>query len=441
MKRPIAAFVATVVFALVLLSQTTSLTALVSPVAKPNGALPFFISPLSPPTAYDPLYRANPRTITAHPVPFVNWAGETIVQEYIYQQPHRDPLVVDVKAQPALQAAPVQLTFQSPLGGQYPYQVYMPIVSKPANAKVLAIAYMGETAWNDPVWLANQQIAHIARGTSFHGVGESSIGFELAGGAVNIVNSYPPTSTTYWGYMNLNAIYQQFNICSRVISEGINEVWIYADGKPNGHVYAGTEWLENGPVWSVLYGAPIDPPNCGKQVFTMLYNFDVGDANELESWVHSAEWSFMFYPSSGTQSCDVGHPGNYGAWGSWWDSGCSGLGYSDINAFTALPGAANGNVGVCGDAHFPPNIPANLAWPLPNPNAYIYNSPNTYPSRCTDWQWNILTNTVPVSGGTWGNTEVGYLQWWMQNVPGKNNNLRGRDGSLRPNWWDFRLKR
>jgi hypothetical protein len=112
--------------------------------------------------------------------------------------------------------------------------------------------------------LANHLIANINSSTKFHGVGEPSIAFGLAGGAVNIVNTYPPTSTTGWGYMDVNAVYQQFNICNRVTSEGIDEVWLYVDGKPGGHVYSGNELLVNGPVWSFLTGTPIDPPNCGR---------------------------------------------------------------------------------------------------------------------------------------------------------------------------------
>jgi hypothetical protein len=176
-------------------------------------------------------------------------------------------------------------------------------------------------------------------------------------------------------------------------------------------------------------------------MFTMGFNFDRGEAEELESWAHSAEISFLLYASAGTQACDVSKPGNYGDWGNFPQSECGGIGYSAINGFMVLPESANGNIGVCGDVHFPPNVPASHAYALPNPYAYDYDNPDTYPSRCTDWQWNTLTNTVPISAGVWGYTEVGYLTWWMQNVPGLNNNLHGRTGVLRPNWWDFRLHR
>jgi hypothetical protein len=68
-------------------------------------------------------------------VPYVNEAGETIVKEYIYQPPHRDPVVISVKAQPSKpakvpQVAPqTPLTFQSPLHpDDYTSTLYLPAV-------------------------------------------------------------------------------------------------------------------------------------------------------------------------------------------------------------------------------------------------------------------------------------------------------------------------
>jgi hypothetical protein len=436
-KRPVAATIALAIFMLVLLSQAGALTAQVTPLPTATAVS---VSPLATPLPHwEPSYNPHPKKINPRAVPFVNEAGETIVKQYIIERPYQDPIVLNFKAQ--LPAAPKAgpLTFQSPLENPGPYQIYMPIVYKPANAQVLVIAYIGYTPTTTPTVLAQNLIANLARGTSFHGTGESSIGFEMVGGHVEISNTRAPhRSDNSW---DMGAIYQQHNICNRIPTEGIDEVWVYIDGNtddPN-YVY-GSEWDANGPLWTSGDGSNKYPPNCGKQMFTMGFNFNRGDADAMEAWVHSAEVTFMYPELSSTQSCDFGHPGNYGAWGSDWNSGCSALGYSDTSGFKVLPDYA-GHVGVCGDAHFPPNTPREHAYALPNPYAYIYNSPDTYQSRCTDWQWNTLTNTVPVSGGTWGNTEVGYLTWWMQNIPGLGNNLHGRTGALRPNWWDFRLHR
>jgi hypothetical protein len=448
MKRPTAATITAAFFLLVLLSQTGALTAQVTPLATPGTSSLVSVSPLRKPYPFgEPNYNPHPKKITPRAVPFVDKGGETIVKEYVIERPYQDPILIDIKATPTAQPAAASvspLTFQSPLGNPT-YKTYLPVVTKAVspNAQVLVIAYLGSTPNFTPTNLAQLLINHIGSGTSFHKSSTPAIMFEMVGGAPNIVYTTPPTNTD--GSWNLWTIYNQFNICNRVASEGIDEVWIYVDGLTT-HPGYGLEWQANGPIWKTGPSgndgnANTVPPNCGKQMFTMGLSYDAADANELESWVHSAEVIFTIPEESGSQVCDFSHIGYYGMYNV--DNPCHnyGINYSAINAFTVMPDPPTRTVGVCGDAHFPPNTIAEHAWPwFPNPYAYIYNSPETFPSRCADWQWTI-TNTVPVSGGTWGNTEVGYLTWWMQNIPGLNNNLHGRNGSLRPNWWDFRLHR
>lgn len=116
MKRSqaIAATAALSFFLLVTLAQVSVLTAQISPMPTPDGTTS--LSPLSAPGLhFDPYYRAHPRTMTARAVPYVNEAGETIVKEYIYQPPHRDPVVISVKAQPSKPAKVPQVAPQTPL--------------------------------------------------------------------------------------------------------------------------------------------------------------------------------------------------------------------------------------------------------------------------------------------------------------------------------------
>jgi hypothetical protein len=246
---------------------------------------------------------------------------------------------------------------------------------------------------------------------------------------------------------NLQQIYSDFNICNRVTTGGIDEVWIWIGGdiESPDFVY-GSEWETNGPILSTSYGV-FTPPNCGKQMFTMGYNYRVGEGNTLESWVHSAEFTFDMPEFSGLQSCDFGHPGGYGWYGGRGGAAyeqCRNVGYSDVSGFTVQsdPGPYGGPdlTGVCGMAHFPPNVwRIEAVWGSWRFHEYWWDNPRVMASRCTDWQWNIITNTVPISCGAWGCNQPGFFVWWMQNVPGINNNLHGRDGSLRPNWWNYRL--
>jgi hypothetical protein len=445
MKRSFAAVIAIAVFMLVLISRATSLTAQVSPLPNVTLGTTVSVSPLATPLPHwEPSYNPHPKKVNPRAVPFVNEVGETIVKQIVIERPYQDPIIYNFKAQPPKPVAPEAglLTFQSPLELPSPYKTYLPLVNTPANAQVLVITYIGYTPTITPTALAQNLIANIARGTMFHGVESSAIGFEMVGNRVEISNTRPPkrTQDNYWGMWK---IYADHNICARIATEGIDEVWVIIDGNDKDPNYVwGWEWNANGPLWSTGEVGSAFPPNCGKQLFTIGLNFNRGDDMALEAWVHSTEAAFYLPELSGAQACDFPKPDGYGLYSGFWDPDCSAYGYSSASAFTVLPSLDGTIPGVCGDAHFPPNIARDAAvqgsWRY---DPWDYSNSQVMPSRCPDWQWNILTNTVPISCGVWGCNEVGYLTWWMQNIPGKNNNLHGRDSSLRPNWWDFRLHR
>jgi hypothetical protein len=101
---------------------------------------------------------------------------------------------------------------------------------------------------------------------------------------------------------------------------------------------------------------------------------------------------------------------------------------SDRYGFVARPFAGNSYVGVCGDAHHPPNILDD--------REYIYNDPTYANSICEDWQWDGTGQVSSFDCSEWGCTHRGFHIWWMQNLPSYGNNNRGRDGNLMPNWWE-----
>jgi hypothetical protein len=123
MKRLVAPGLAALVFVVVVFSQTSASTALVTPLATPSAGT--LISPLETPrgTTYDLFYRETPRKITARAVPYVDRFGATIVEERVVEQPHRDPMIFQRKAAKSQQQATAvtPLTFQSPLGDPYSY--------------------------------------------------------------------------------------------------------------------------------------------------------------------------------------------------------------------------------------------------------------------------------------------------------------------------------
>jgi hypothetical protein len=445
MKR-VAAVLSLVVFVLVILSATVGASsAKVSPIPTDTAALQ---SPLSPPAQehYDPYYVEHPRKVTPRPVPYVNEYGETIIREEVIEYPHREADIIRYKAVPETQPrAQIPDTFNSPVGTPYTYTTYLPVMMKNyvENAAVMAIVYQGEAPWYDPAQTIYSLTNWIRAGTSWHGYtitgSGPAIGFYLTDSQVHFVYAYPPTQTANHGYLDLNAIYNQFNICSRIAAGEIDEVWIMADGKPHGHVYSDREYTINAQSWS-NYGS-MPTPYCGRQIYTMLLNFDAVPVNAFESWVHSMEKAMMLYVSGGYEVCDFTPLQTYGLTAN--QSLCTGShAYSNLYAYTTRPDPVNGNVGMCGDAHMGANVPSSILDYDPSRNPpwlYIWDSPASALNRCNDWQWGNVTASQTITCAVWGCNQNGWQIYYLQNMPGLNNNSHGRSGALRPNWWLFRM--
>jgi hypothetical protein len=388
--------------------------------------------------------QSTPRSSLLQSVPYVNEYGETITGGEVITSPDGVPIVVwyqDLDVFPT--PTPRPTLGPSPTPGNY--KAYLPMIYNPAytNADVLVIAYEGKTPEYDPAELTAQLIADIKNATRWHGYSITttlpSISFNLVDGAVDVVPSYPPTRAD--GYYDLDAIYQAFDICARVQRGEVDEVWIFSDGD-QGHMYSDVEFVARAPTWQA--GGAVTAPYCGKQVYTMLYNFKVPAYYAMHSWSHSAEFSWLLFASSGYEACDFPSATNYGDW-SGTQQQCTGAhAYSDQYAFSTRPAAANNYVANCGGNHLPTNIPASILSydPTRPPQSrwiYIWDSPNVYGNRCNDWQWGTITSTQTISCTLWGCGQAQWHIYHLQNTPGLNNNSHGRSGALRPNWWNFRM--
>jgi hypothetical protein len=85
----------------------------------------------------------------------------------------------------------------------------------------------------------------------------------------------------------------------------------------------------------------------------------------------------------------------------------------------------------CGNIHWPPNAQSH----------YDYTNTASINSDCIDWNVNETGQKAPIDCSTWGCSQLGFMKWWMQNIPGVNNNLTKVDGSPMPNWWSEYLFR
>ncbi|MCH8741587.1 hypothetical protein IH779_01675 [Patescibacteria group bacterium] len=140
-----------------------------------------------------------------------------------------------------------------------------------------------------------------------------------------------------------------------------------------------------------------DLPVCAKTYTVYEYNYTRGLAEALENHGHQLESVFAYADSSLFWSKFVGPTKNQ-------------------------PGLRR-----CGNAHNPPN--AEFEYDRGNTTNFIE-------TDCEDWKPDASGQTQIINCNTWRCTTPGYFVWWMQNMPGKNNNLTYQ-GKLLRNWWNF----
>jgi hypothetical protein len=285
-------------------------------------------------------------------------------------------------------------------------------VTKPV---VFVISLPFGTPTYDPQQLTDTLISKLEEGSKYHGyadpTGRPYVGFQIYGGAIVRASTYPPQLPN--GTYDMQWIYDQYNLCGLAQAGAIDEVWVWEAGQ--GGL---PEWVTNGPEWSQTSGYNV--PNCGKQLTTLVFNYNREIALALHSFGHRLEGMSMHY-----FPCDL-----FTATWPWtgWPPQCAGL-VSDRFGFVARPSVNNSYVAVCGDVHHPPNIT--------DAHEYDYWNTTIVQSICEDWSQDGTSVVQSLNCQKWNCTEEGYQIWWMQNLPGYHNTNRDRMGKPMQNWWAY----
>lgn len=200
-----------------------------------------------------------------------------------------------------------------------------------------------------------------------------------------------------------NSIMNKVNICDYVDNKGVKEVWLWT--------YGGTGksgWESN---FSSTYGDisnsnqdPQDLPVCNHSYTVYDYNYGRGTSEAVEDHIHQIEAIFKYLDYGLFWEKYVGYfPG-----GDW------------------VISETKDTARRCGWAHYPPNGEIDYDW---SNKAY-------FTSDCEDWQPDGKGKKQAINCEQWGCNSLRYFEWWMQNIPGENNNLDFNGMKLR-NWWDF----
>jgi hypothetical protein len=214
--------------------------------------------------------------------------------------------------------------------------------------------------------------------------------------------AHKPDSVSY------AAIFKENNLIERIRKEDVSEIWVW--GAP----YFGTdEYAMKIPRDQVFYQTdnpwfyrPYDIPDCGRTVWVMGFNYEVGEDNALHSFGHRCE---------GILSLSVGR----GVW-----NGQAG----ETNAWSRFTRQADKfpEYAQVGNVHGGPNAKSG----------YDYGQINIVMSGADDWlnYPNLIGAKKPVNCDTWGKPpHLNFQKWWLGHLP---HNMGTTDGFYN-NWWRY----
>lgn len=281
--------------------------------------------------------------------------------------------------------------------------------------------------------LVSQLITNLSDATSFHKYKNPNASNYLAYSVYDTKNIYEKIPQ---GYLldsaqgiyrpNYGAILTNQNICDLVNNHNISEVWMFgyhhADIEPDesrmsskyGDI-SNSLPKETDPNYQTAYRMP----TCNKSYVLYNYNYARTALEMTHNRIHQIE-NVMHYIDKklfwGDFSEYVQATGM-----------CVGALQADPDRPCHEP--PHDYKSSCGNAHYTPN------WKTIS-DEYNYTSQNNAENNCETWNPDDYKTTyVSANCNQWGCTELGFYEWFMQNMPGYNNCITYQGQNMR-NWWD-----
>lgn len=282
--------------------------------------------------------------------------------------------------------------------------IYNPIIEAEGDKTLIELKN-----WNDPVTLDAQHIADVD--TASHGdvnyliVDRYQIddfprkldGFDYDDNTYlaclsNTSTCHQPDTVDY------GRIFEDFDICTRVLTDSISEVWLWG-----GPYFGYWEYNVRGPSINIT---PENIPLCGnKTIYVMGFNYERGNPEMLEDMGHRTE---------GILAKEIADDN--------WQQNED----NDWNKFSLVAAPVSTYpYGHCGNVHYPPNGTSDYDWA------------NTWQvsSDCDDW-YNYPTlsdDFVTLNCEAWGCDGYDYKKWWLHHLP----HASGiKDGHIN-DWWCY----
>ncbi len=260
--------------------------------------------------------------------------------------------------------------------------------------------------------LNTQAVEKLTAATKYKGYKQNSqpyINYKIID--TKIFDKAVPISTQFKPFADhLQILQNDIDVCNYVEQQNIKEIWIWM------YHSAAVVPIESNMASNLgdisNSHRQNDLPICNKTYTVYNYNYGRGLGEVIEDHTHQLEALFNWV--DGRDSTPAAQWTQLLFWGKF-------VGSDSTNKIVN-PG--------CGWTHYPPNGIKDYDWT---------NTTNVM-SDCLDWNPARSGTKSNISCSTWGcNNDggVNFKVWWMQNIPGYQNQLEYNGKELR-NWWEFK---
>ena len=205
-------------------------------------------------------------------------------------------------------------------------------------------------------------------------------------------------------------IFEENNLTDRVKSQGVTEIWLWGAGwfgYDELAMYIPNRYARFAPTDNPWFYRPYDIPHeCGRTVWVMGFNYEVGPDNMLHSYSHRVESMLALQCAHGV-----------------WNKNRRGK--DPWNTFSSVEIDHPGQPSHVGNCHVPPN----------GQDGYDYNNKRSVLSYADNWlRYPDLTGPPRLIGSDeWNHTQFGYQQWWLSHIP----KSPGHTQYGYNNWWIY----
>lgn len=189
-------------------------------------------------------------------------------------------------------------------------------------------------------------------------------------------------------------IFEENKLIDRVRKDGVTEIWLWGAGwfgYDELAMYIPNRYARFAPTDNPWFYRPYEiPEECGRTVWVMGFNYEVGADNMIHSYSHRCESMLALQFGGGIWNKDL-------------------RGQDPWNTFSSVEMDNPGKPSHVGNCHVPPN----------GQDGYDYNNQRSVLSYADNWFRYPDVSGPPrlIGSEEWDHTQYGYQVWWLAHIP------------------------